>query len=182
MVSKEEKVLELFFNESSKHWHFEQILKTAKVSRSNALKWLAKLLHEGIILRVKPEGRMPYYLGNVKNPTYQNRKKIYALTKLQESGFLDHLTALPARVIILFGSFARWDWYKESDIDVFIYGNDKELDIAKYETALRREIQVFTIKNDKELRKFNPGLLSNIINGYLIKGKIDELLRVKKSA
>ncbi len=183
MGSKEESVLWLFFNESSRHWHFEQILKAAKVSRSNAVKWLAKLEREGIILYVKPEGKMPYYIGNVNNPAYQNRKKVYALAKLQQSGFLDHLTALPdTKVIILFGSFSRWDWYKESDIDLFIYGNDDKLDIATYETALKREIQVFTVKNEKDLREFNPGLLRNIINGYRIKGRIDELLKVTENA
>lgn len=183
MTSKEEKVLELFFNESSKHWHFEQILKAAKVSRSNAVKWLSKLERKGIILRTKPKGKMPYYIGNVHNPAYQNRKKIYALTKLHQSGFLDHLTSLPnTKVIILFGSFSRWDWYKESDIDLFIYGNDDKLDIARYETALNREIQLFTIKNKKELRKFSPGLLRNIINGYRVKGKPSELLEVIENA
>lgn len=183
MISKEEKVLELFFNESSKHWHFEQVLKAAKVSRSNAVKWLAKLEHESIILRVKPEGKMPYYIGNVHNPAYQNRKKVFALLKFQQSGFLDHLASLPdTKVIILFGSFSRWDWYKESDIDLFIYGNDDALDIATYETALKREIQVFTVKNEKELREFPPDLLRNIVNGYRIKGRTSELLEVTEHA
>lgn len=182
-MNKEERILELFYNESSKHWHFEQILKAVNISRSNAVKWLARLANEGIILHIKLEGKMPYYIGNVHNPAYQNRKIVYALAKLQKSGFLDHLTTLPnAQVVILFGSFSRWDWYSESDIDLFIYGNDDELDISTYETALKREIQVFTVKNEKELREFNPGLLRSIINGYRIKGRIDELLRVREHA
>ena len=183
MRSKEERVLELFFNESSRRWHFEQVLKKANVSRSNAVKWLAKLIREGIILRIKTESKMPHYIGNVNNPAYQNRKKVYALVKLYQSGFLDHLVALPdTKVIILFGSFARWDWYKESDIDLFIYGKDDMLDIATYETALKREIQVFTVKNEQELHEFNPRLLKNIINGYRIKGRIDELLQLTDHA
>jgi hypothetical protein len=67
-------------------------------------------------------------------------------------------------------------------LDLFIYGNGDKLDIATYETALKREIQVFTVKNEKELREFNPGLLRNIINGYRIKGRIDELLQVTENA
>lgn len=180
MARKEEKILELFFNQSTKHWHFEEIIKTAKLSRSNATRWLTKLQNEGLVLRVKPKNKMPYHIGNDEDPRYQNRKKIFALTKLQQSGFLDHLITLPAKVVILFGSFSRWDWYKESDIDLFIYGNDDELDIATYETALKREIQVFTVKDKNELREFNPGLLKNIINGYKIKGRIEELMKNAK--
>jgi len=180
MASKEEKVLELFYNESSKHWHFEQVLKAAKVSRSNASKWLAKLVKEGLITHETPEGKMPYYRGNVDSPAYQTRKKVYALTKLQQSGFLDHLAALPVKAIFLFGSFSRWDWYKESDIDLFIYGDDDALDVATYETALKREIQVFTARDEKDLRRFGYGLLKNIINGYRIKGRIEDVIRVNE--
>jgi len=183
MASKEEKILDLFLNESSKHWHFEHILKAAKVSRSNAVKWLAKFERQGIIRRIKPEGKMPYHIGNFDSPAYQTRKKVYALTKLQESGFLDHLTALPnTKTVILFGSLSRADWYTDSDIDLFIYGDDDQLDVATYETALKREIQVFTVKNEKELQEFNQGLLKNIMNGYRIKGRIDELLQVNEHA
>lgn len=179
MVSKEERIVELFYNESSKHWHFEQILKAAKVSRSNASKWLAKLVNEGLVKHIIQEGKMPYYRGNFDNPTYQNRKKIYALAKLYQSGFLDHLATLSGtKAIFLFGSFSRWDWYTGSDIDLFIYGNDDMLDIATYETALKREIQVFTAKDEKDLQRFGTGLLKNIINGYRIKGRIEDIMQV----
>ncbi|MBI4141382.1 nucleotidyltransferase domain-containing protein [Candidatus Woesearchaeota archaeon] len=179
MASKEEKVLELFYNESSKHWHFEQVLNAAKVSRSNASKWLAKLIKEGLITHFIPKGKMPYYRGNVDSPAYQTRKKIYALNKLQESGFLNHLATLSgAKTIFLFGSFSRWDWYKESDIDLFIYGDDNALDVATYETKLKREIQVFTANDKNDLRLFSYGLIKNIINGYRIKGRIEDIIQV----
>jgi predicted nucleotidyltransferase len=83
---------------------------------------------------------------------------------------------------IIFGSVAERRETSDSDIDLFIYGNDDKLDIATYETALKREIQVFTVKNEEELRKFSPGLLQNIINGYRIKGRIDDLVQVSENA
>lgn len=182
MVNKEERILVLFLNEPSKHWHFEKILKAAGVSRSNGFKWLSKLVQEGILTYVKEEGKMPYYVGNVQNPVYQNKKKVYALEKFQQTGFLDHLATLRAKVVILFGSFSRWDWYKDSDIDVFIYGDDDDFEVGKYETLLKREIQVFTAKNEQDLQRFGIGLLKNIINGYRIKGRIDDVLQVSLNA
>ena len=41
MESKEEHVLELFFN-SSKYWHFDNLLKKANISRSQLAQWLKK--------------------------------------------------------------------------------------------------------------------------------------------
>ncbi len=174
LPSKEEKVLELFFNEPTKQWHFEDILKASKTSRSKASKWLAKLAKEGIIRHVKPRGKMPYFQGDFDNPAYRSRKRLFALVQLQKSGLIDHLISLPkAKTVIIFGSFVRADWYKDSDIDIFIYGSDEELDIHPYKKILNREIQVFTATNASELDKIGPGLLRNILEGILIKGKID---------
>ena len=69
--SKEERVLELFFNEATKHWHFHDIVKTAKVSDVVANKWLKKYCFDKLIIRIKPRGKMPYYLANWDNEQYQ---------------------------------------------------------------------------------------------------------------
>lgn len=177
LPSKEEAVLELFFNEPSKQWHFENILRTAKVSRSKAVKWLAKLLKEGIVKRIQPVGKMPYYQADFDNPSYRNRKRLFALKKLYDAGLLDHLASLPkTKAVIIFGSFSRADWYTESDVDIFIYGSDEGLEQMKYERALKRDLQVFTAESAQDLEKFRHGLLQNIINGYRIKGDIDQLM------
>lgn len=174
LPSKEDKVLELFFNESSKHWHFEEILKVSKVSRGKANKWLAKLVNEKIIKHIKPVGKMPYFLADFDSPAFRSKKRLFALSQLQKSGFLDHLLSLPkAKTIIIFGSFTRADWYSGSDIDLFIYGSDEGLKEMKYRSALHREIQVFVAPDQSELERMGPGLLRNILEGVLIKGKID---------
>lgn len=174
LPSKEESVLELFFNNSSKHWHFEEILKTSKVSRSKVNKWLAKFIREHIILHIKPIGKMPYFQGHFESPAYRTRKRLFAISQLQKSGFLDHLISLPkAKTVIIFGSFIRADWYSGSDIDLFIYGSDEELDVEKYRALLKRDIQVFLVQFPADLEKFGPGLLRNILEGMFIKGKID---------
>ena len=174
MQSKEEVVLEPFFN-SSKHWHFDELLKATKISRSQLSQWLKKFVAERLIKRVKPKGKMPYYLQNFESPAYQHRKKLFALRKLTESGLLEHLASLPdAKVIILFGSFTRSDWYEGSDIDIFIYGNDKNFEQGKYELNLKRDIQVHTAKNKQDLKKINK-MLPYIITGDFIKGSIEDL-------
>lgn len=137
-------------------------------------KWLKKFQKEGIILKIKEKGKMPYYISDYKNPSYQYKKRIFALNKLYNSGFLNHLSSLKkAKSIILFGSFSRSDWYKESDIDLFIYGDPEGLKIAKYELKLHRDIQLFICQNKEGLSKLGDGLIRNIIKGNLIKGNLD---------
>lgn len=173
-MNKEESIIKLFFNEPTKHWHFEAILKQANISRPQAARWLHKLIKEGIVKRVKPLEKMPYYLGNYESTTYQARKRLFALNELEKQGFLSHLASLQkAQTIILFGSMSRWDWHKESDIDLFIYGDDEGFDPGRFRAKLHREIETFICKDKNELKKFNPALLRNIVAGYLMKGNLN---------
>jgi predicted nucleotidyltransferase len=174
MQSKEDSVLELFFDNPTKQWHFEEIVAESKIARSKADRWLKEFLKEGLIRRIKEKGKMPYYVSIYDTPAYQNRKKLFALKHFYDSGLLNHLASLKkAKAVILFGSFARSDWYEKSDIDIFIYGDSDGIDIAKYENSLHRDIQLFTADSKKELEKLGIGLIRNIVKGNLIKGDID---------
>lgn len=174
MQSKEEKVLGLFFEEPNREWHFEEILKEAQIARSKAVHWLKKFIRNGIIKRVKERAAMPYYIGNFESLVYKNKKKLFALAQLYNSGFIDHLCSLKnAKTIILFGSFVRSDWYKNSDIDIFIYGEPTGLKIAKYEMKLMKDIQVFVCREKNDLLKIGAALLKNILKGNLVKGDIN---------
>ena len=171
--SKENNILELFFDMPTKHWHFEEILKEAKISRPKTTLWLKKMLKEKVIRRVKIEGKMPYYIGNYEDPNYQYRKKRFAMDRFYESGLLNYLKSLDdVKGIILFGSFSRSDWHKQSDIDIFIYGDPKEVRIGEYEIKLHRDIHIFLGKDKKDLKRIGAPLLRNIIRGDLIKGDI----------
>ena len=151
MKSKEEQVLEPFFN-SPRHWHFDELLKKADISRSQLAQWLKKFEKEGMIKRVKPREKMPYYVYNFDNADFRLKKRLFGLKKLTDSGLFSHLSTLEgAKVVILFGSFSRSDWYDNSDIDIFIYGNDDKFEQGKYELKLNREIQTHNAKNNKDL-------------------------------
>lgn len=174
MRSKEDFVLEPFFN-STKHWHFDELHKQIGISKPQLSFWLKKLIKEKIISKIKLKRKMPYYISNLNNPHFQNKKRLFGLKKITESGLLDHLSTLKdAKVAILFGSFSRSDWYEHSDIDIFIYGSDDDFEQGKYESALHREIQVRSARNKKDLKRINK-LLPYILSGNFIKGSIPDL-------
>lgn len=181
-MKKENHILGLFFNEPAKHWHFEEILIKARISRPQAQQWLIALIKQKVIQRIKPKGKMPYYLANYNSPVYINRKKLFALEQLYSSGFLNHLQSLfSAKNVTIFGSFARGDWHSGSDIDLFIYGDYSKLNKGRFRRKLHREIQVFGYDNKADLSQLSPALLRNILNGYHIKGRLD-FVEVKANA
>jgi predicted nucleotidyltransferase len=181
MESKENIILELFFNYPTKEWHFEEILTETKMARSKVHNWLHRLVDESIIKRFKNEGKMPFYTANHESQSYRSKKKLFALNSLYQSGFIDHLATIDAKAIIIFGSITRSDWYNKSDIDLFIYGNSDGLLISKFEAKLHRKIEIFNPENKAELTKLGEGLIKNILAGDLIKGDLD-FVKVKINA
>jgi predicted nucleotidyltransferase len=177
--SKEENVLILFFNESSKQWHFSDIIKTSKISKRQASLWLKKFIDEKLIIRIKKKGKMPYFQANFNHPNYQNKKKLYILNQLYNSGLLSHLQSLKStNTIILFGSIVRSDWNSSSDIDLFIFGDDSDFNQTKFSRKLNKEISLFSYPSINDLKKADSSLIKNIVNGYVVKGDINDLIGV----
>lgn len=170
-----EKIKALFFTEALRKWHFEDIIKESKASRERVNHFLRELVEEKFILKIKPKGKMPYYLANRDSPKFRSEKRIYGLKLLEQIGLFDHIDSLKdVKTAILFGSFARGDWNKSSDVDIFIYGNADYFEKGKLETKIKREIQLFIYQKAEKMKKeLDPKLIPNIIKGFNIKGSLE---------
>lgn len=160
----------LFFNNTLRRWHFSTLLEESGISRERLNYFLKLLQKEQFIKRIKHRGKMPYYIANRDLTKFRGEKRLYGLKMLEEAGLFEYLnTCKGVKTAILFGSFARGDWDKSSDIDLFIYGDDSYLQKGKLEAKLGREIQMFTYSNPKEIKKqLDPKLIPNIIRGFHI--------------
>ncbi len=165
----------LFFEETLKRWHFEEIVKRLKISRERTNYFLKKLLKEKIITRIKSKGKMPYYVANRESSNFRLEKRLYGLELLKNSGLFEQLSSIDEiKTAIVFGSFARGDWSKSSDVDLFIYGEDEHFEKGKFENKLIREIQLFSYFDAKKMKKeLDPKLIPNIIKGFNIKGSLE---------
>ena len=75
----------------------------------------------------KEKRKFPYFTVGSNNFIYHSFKRVYALEQLHKSGLIPKLLSLKtAKTIILFGSIARGDWYKGSDIDIFVECDKKD--------------------------------------------------------
>lgn len=179
--SKEENVLKLILENSPlKEWHFEEIVKNGKVTKLVANKWLKKYVSEGLLNYVKKKDKFPYYTAGNNNPTYNSYKRIYALNQLHKTGLVTKLLSIKsAKTIIFFGSTIKGDWYKNSDIDIFIYGKITDFNKNAYELILNKHIDLHIFHTKNEIKKVKTGLIKNVINGYIIKGQIQDIIQIK---
>ncbi|MBI4739609.1 nucleotidyltransferase domain-containing protein [Candidatus Woesearchaeota archaeon] len=169
-----ERLKTLFFNETLRQWHFEALLAESGISRERLNHFLKEFLKEEFIKRVKPKKKMPYYIANRDAPRFRSEKRLYGLEQLEKSGLFEHLNTLEGiKTAILFGSFARGDWSKSSDIDLFIYGDDPRFDKKLYEKKLKREIQTFAYTDPKQIKTLDKNLIPNIVKGFHITESIE---------
>ncbi|MDP2749886.1 MAG: nucleotidyltransferase domain-containing protein [Nanoarchaeota archaeon] len=170
----ENKLRPLFFKQSLRRWHFEALMKESGLSRNWTNAQLKELLKSGFVKKVKPKGKMPHYEA-VMDDKFKAEKRLYGLKLLEEAGLFSHINSLKGiKTAILFGSFARGNWSFQSDIDLFIFGDDSDFEKGKLESKLGKEIQIFSFNDPKEVsRRLDPNLIPNIAKGFNIKGNLE---------
>ena len=178
--SKEDNILKLILENSPlKEWHFEEIFKQTKVTKAVANKWLKKYVSEGLLKHIKKKGNFPFFTVGSNNSIYYSLKRIYALEQLHKNGLIPKLLSLKtAKTIILFGSIVKGDWYKDSDIDIFVFGDISDFDKKFYELKLHKNIELHIFENKEEIKEVKTGLIKNIVNGYILKGQIQDFAEV----
>jgi|SRR3989344_6253268 len=139
-----------------------------KVSPPTASKILFDLNKEGLLLVEKDRNYIFYYACK-ENRIFIDLSRIYWRLKLNK--FVEFLTKnLTNPTIILFGSLSKAETKNDSDIDICVIGHKKEFNIKSFENLLKRKIQLFFFGSIQDIK--NKELAMNIINGYLLEGRL----------
>src|SRR3989339_747213 len=129
-----EKILECFYRNRNKELYFSEILRETKLTQNTTLKHLANLQKLGLIISTKKIGNT-FYKINSKNQlifsifSYFDYKKINELPFERRKAISDFLDKIKVKPLIatIFGSTAKGTFGKESDIDILLIYNKKEL-------------------------------------------------------
>jgi len=142
-----EKILECFYRNKNKEIYFSEILRETKLTQNTTLKHLANLQKLGLIISIKKIGNT-FYRINPKNQLIFSIFSYFDYKKLNElpferrksiSNFLNKIQVNPL-IAIIFGSTAKGTFGKESDIDILLVYNKKELE----ESKLKKDIEAIT--------------------------------------
>jgi len=160
-------IINLFYENPNKEFYLRQIARITNIPKSTVARKLKQLLKENLILKKKSEP-YNYFIANQKNIIYRLKKKFYIIEKIYKSGLIEYLEkkTLP-KAIVLFGSCAKGEFDKDSDIDIFINSSEIQLNLKDFH--LKHKINVFFEAN---VLKLSPELRQNILNGVLLYGMI----------
>ena len=157
-----------FFEDCYRRINVREYSRIMKLSPPTASKRLLELNKEGL-LQVEKDRNYIFYYANKNNKTFVDLSRIYRRDKL--SFVIDYLNkSLLNPVIILFGSLAKAEAKIDSDIDLCIFANKKEINLDKFSKKVERNIQILFFNSIKDIN--NPELANNILNGYLLNGRV----------
>lgn len=138
------KILEVFFKDPFKEVHLREAVRLSGVSLANVDNSMRLFVKEGLFHR-REVSNMVFFKPNLENETllkifeylelekrrdfYGRNKKIARLLQKYSKDIVD-LSDKKIQIVILFGSVARGDWTKDSDVDILAVVSGKENDVT----------------------------------------------------
>ena len=160
--------LKPFIEDCYRRINVREYSRLMKVSPPTASKILSEFNKEELLLIEKDRNYIFYY-ANKNNKIFTDLSRIYWKDKLNALiNFLDENLTNPS--IVLFGSLSKSETKENSDIDLCVIGYKKELNLKNFENNLKRKIQLFFFSSIEDIK--NKELANNIINGYILNGRL----------
>lgn len=168
------KVAGIFFQEPTKEHGLLEICRKTNLAHTSVKNHIKTLKHMGL-LSERPEKKgsriYPTYKAQQDARIFRDNKRIHNLSELLNSGLIKFLKdRLTPKSMVLFGSYQRGEDTEDSDIDIFIEAEKSEINILKFEKALKRKIQLHFKENFKN---YPADLKNNIINGTTLEGYLE---------
>ncbi|MBI2547946.1 nucleotidyltransferase domain-containing protein [Candidatus Woesearchaeota archaeon] len=165
-------ILKLFFEEPTREFNVREVARIVKISPATASKELKGLVKKRM-LHERKERMLNLYKADLESDACRDLKIYYNICKMKSSNLIESLNNFYLKpVIILFGSCASGTDTETSDFDLLVISEKtKEFpDIKSYEKKLNRKLQLFVVRDVKDLK--NEHLINNVLNGMSVQGKI----------
>jgi len=163
------KLLKLFLDSPTESFRLREIARLTKISPPSAMNYLKEFENDGLI-RKQIKREIPFYTAIRDSSDFTLYKKISIVFELNNKGLIDYLwDKLSPQAIVLYGSFAKGESIENSDIDLFILGKAKNIELASFEKKLNKKIHLLFKESIKEIPK---ELKNNVLNGMILKGYI----------
>lgn len=161
------RLLKIFLFSPTESFRLRQLSRLCGFSIPAVMNYLSEFEKTGLISKIIKE-KIPFYKANLHNESFSFYQKLSILYEIQNSGLSFFLwEKLAPEAIILYGSFAKGEANEQSDLDIFIIGKEKSLDVSFYEKKIGKQIHLMF---EESANKISKGLKNNLINGIVIKG------------
>jgi len=160
-----------FFYKPMDRFGVRELSRLTKLDTKTVMKYLANLVHEGIVVKHKPKGGFVFFEANRLSSRYRFEKSYSLVRRVLFSGLIEFIEQeVNPKSIILFGSAKKGTYHEKSDIDLFVQSTQRRLELSRFERKIGHKINILFEEN---LQNLTPGLLQNIYNGELLSGNLE---------
>lgn len=164
-------VLQEFFYYPMRAFGVRELGRKLHLNTKTVMKYLRSFVRDKLVVKVKVQGAFLHYEANRLSRRYKLIKSAYLINRIASSGLIEFLEQeLHPRAIVIFGSAQKGTYLKHSDIDIFVQGKEKKLDLLPYEKKIKHEISLLF---EEDLQNLTDGLRNNIINGSTVSGGLE---------
>jgi len=168
------KVLSLFLENPHSSYYLRESARMLNMDPMTVKRALDLLLKDNLLIRTEEKNRI-LYKANVENPALRHIKISYNLSWLREKNTVDFILKQMKSVssIVLFGSFAKGENDKESDVDILTISLSKNKPTSKLAKHLGSDVNLvdFTPAQWSNQAKTNKAFYLDVItDGILLYG------------
>jgi len=159
-------LLKVFLDNPTESFRLRELSRLSKISPPSVINYLREFEKQELIHKYEKR-KVPYYEAKRDNEDFIFYKKLSILYELHKSRLIDYLwQELSPEAIILYGSHAKGEAIESSDIDIFIIGRERKVDIERFERKLGKNIHIMM----DEIKNISKELKNNLINGIVLRG------------
>lgn len=175
---------ELLLLKTAKHFldnpyeeiYLRELARKLKLSPFATKKYADVLLKEGLIIETR-KANLRYFKANLANLFFKHLKISLNIKIILDSNLVAFLKENISNVssIVLFGSFARGENTKKSDVDIVIIGKKKYLNLNKFERKISGDINmhIFSWSDWRnKIKKDKPFYYEVILHGIPLFGEL----------
>jgi predicted nucleotidyltransferase len=157
--------LKFFLDNPYSEVYLREFARKNKITPNTAQRFLELFLKQGLIVETR-KANLRYFKANIENIFFKHLKITYSIKKITDSGLIDFLKENTFSIVILFGSVAKGEDDKNSDIDLVCIGPNKKISLTEFEKKLGKEINAhfFTYAQWKKQEKTNPAFYQEVIS------------------
>lgn len=147
--------------------HLREFSRIMKISPNSASRFLNFFLKEGLIIEERL-ANLRYFKANSDSVSFKELKKAFSVFVLEKSGLIQSLKG-NCFSCMLFGSVARGENDKNSDIDLVIVTKDKEKVreiIRRFQKKFKQELSphIFTSLEWRQGKKENKAFYQDVVS------------------
>jgi len=165
------KILKIIYENPTTKFHIRELARFTKLNPNTVINILKDLQKEKM-LKVEKKKYITEISANIENQEFINRKRIFNLSQLYDSGLINFLIKeYNPKAISVIGSYSKGEDIEKSDTDIIVIGEkEKYEDLTKFEKILSRKIHLIIT----EYKKISEEFYVNLINGIILYGYIDK--------